>query len=152
MRYMANLVEHVVPQAPQKVKTKGRFSHRGPVGPGVQGRVLVLRGKRQVTLITYYYLNVEAAEEHQKRSLERNISNLVWLLKEESGYYVRVVSLNYFFYFWRMRLFTGRRRINRQLRGQLKEYQRRFPNTKNEKIAMGHLMHPIRVTRRAVRP
>lgn len=73
---MANLVEHVVPQAPQKVKTKGRFSHRGAVGPGIQGRVLVLRGANKVQLVTYYYLNVEAADEHQKRALERNLGNL----------------------------------------------------------------------------
>lgn len=77
MRYMANLVEHVVPQAPQRVKTKGRYSHRAAVGPGVQGRQLVLRTGRHLTLVTHYYLNVEAADERQKRALERNVSHLV---------------------------------------------------------------------------
>jgi hypothetical protein len=150
MRYMANLVEHVVPQAPQRVKTKGRYNYRAAVGPGIQGRLLVLRGGNQVTLIMHYYLNVQAADERQKRSLERNLSNLAWLLREESGYNVKLVSLNYFYYFWRMKLFTGRR-MPRGLRSQMGRYRATFPSVKEEQVVMSAHMHPLRLTRRAVR-
>ena len=151
MRYVANLVEHVVPQAPQRVKTKGRYNYRAAVGPGIQGRLLVLRSSGQVILIMHYYLNVEAADERQKRSLERNLSNLVWLLQEESGYIVTLTSLNYFYYFWRMKLFTGRRGP-RRLRSQMRRYQMKFPAVREEQVAMSAQMHPLRLTRRALRP
>lgn len=49
-----------------------------------------------------------------------------------------------------MRLFTGRR-SSRRLRAQLRELQRRFPVNREIRLNMSAVMHPIRVTRRAVR-
>ena len=150
MTYVSNVVEHVVPQAPQRAKTKGRYTHRAATGPGVQGRVMVLRSNSTMFLVSYFYLNLEGADENQKRSMERNLIQLVWLLQHESGYKVRLYALNYYYYFWRMKLFTGRRGP-RSLRKTIKRMTSRFSFVRTERVTMSALMHLIRRTRRALR-
>ena len=70
------MVEHVVPQAPQRAKTKGRFLKKFAASPGIQGKTFVLRGSNHVQLVIYFYLNLNGAEEHQRRDLFRNFSNI----------------------------------------------------------------------------
>ncbi len=99
MQFVTNMVEHVVPQAPQRAKTKGRFLKKFAASPGIQGKTFVLRGSNHVQLVIYFYLNLNGAEEHQRQDLFRNFTNIVWLLRSETGYRVQIAVLNYFSFF-----------------------------------------------------
>lgn len=148
--FATNLVEYVVPQAPQRAKTKGRYLKRFAVSPGIQGKTLVLRGGGELILVLYHYLNLNGAEEEQRRALQRNVRNIIWLLQHESGYHVRVVTLNYFSFFWRMRLFTGRRH-HRKLRSKIHRCLNRHGWLRRERLCYGGYAARVRRVRRAVR-
>jgi hypothetical protein len=142
--YVTNLVEYVVPQAPQRAKTKGRFLRKYAASPGIQGKTFVLRGGSELHLVIYFYLNLNGAEEAQRRSYERNLRHIGWLLRQESGYQVRLTALNYFLFFWRMRLFTGRR-VRRRLRGRVQQCIRRHQYLQRERLS--YTAYALRVRR-----
>jgi len=99
MRYVTNLVEHAVPQAPQRAKTKGRTIAKPAVAPGLQGRTLAVRGGSSVTVLICYYLSLDGAETAQVKDMELNLRQIRWLLAQESGYRVVLLAFNYFLYF-----------------------------------------------------
>jgi hypothetical protein len=149
-RYVANLVEWVTPQAPQGQKTKGRQQRKVSQSPGILGRSLVLRSGGRLQLVAFYYLNLGGADGAQLAALSGNFGRLVQLLQRESGYEVGIMALNYYYYFWRLRLFSGRyrrRSVRRQL--QAMALQHRF--SRFERVALSVHSHRIRSTRRALR-
>jgi hypothetical protein len=148
--YVTNLVEYVVPQAPQRAKTKGRYLRHFSASPGIQGKTLVLRGEDRIHLVIYFYLNLNGADDRQRRSLHRNLGHIAWLLTQDSGYRVELVALNYFVFFWRMRLFTGRR-IYRKLRSRVKRCISRHSFLRRERLCYTAYAYRVRRIRRAVR-
>lgn len=66
----------MVPQAPQRAKTKGLFLRKYAASPGIQGKTFVLRGGNELHLVIHFFLNLNGAEEAQRRSYERNLRHI----------------------------------------------------------------------------
>lgn len=143
-------MEHAVPQAPQRAKTKGRTLAKPAVAPGLQGRTLAVRGGGSVTVMICYYLSLDGAETAQVEDMERNLRNIRWLLAQESGYRVVLMTFNYFLYFWRMRLMRGRRRRSRGS-GSIRRAIDKFNFLTQERLAYAAQTHRVRRTRKALR-
>jgi hypothetical protein len=149
MRYVTNLVEHAVPQAPQRAKTKGRTIAKPAVAPGLQGRTLAVRGGSSVTVLICYYLSLDGAETAQVKDMELNLRQIRWLLAQESGYRVVLLAFNYFLYFWRMKLMRGRRRGRGA--GSIRQAIDKFPFLTQERLSYAAQTHRVRRTRRALK-
>jgi hypothetical protein len=113
----------------------------------------VLRGSHQVHLIFSYYLNINGAERHQKRRFVTNLVTLAAAVAREAGggggLKVRFSGHNYFDYFWRMGLFTGRR-IGTKLRARVLECVGRHEFLQRERLVYATYAGRVRRIRGAV--
>jgi hypothetical protein len=144
-------VEHAVPQAPQRAKTKGLTVAKPAVAPGLQGRTLAVRGGSTVTVLICYYLSLDGAENRQVRDMERNLRQIRWLLAQESGYRVVLMAFNYFLYFWRMRLMRGKQRRRSSGAGSVRRAIDKFNFLTQERLGYAAHAHRVRRTRQALR-
>ena len=148
--YVTNMIQFVVPQAPQRAKTKGRAVAKFAVSPGIQGRTLVLRGSDSLQLMIFFYLNYDGADDAQLAEFRRNFGLLREQLQRESGLRVQLSTLNYFAFFWRLETFCGIRTPPR-VRKKVERCIARHRHLQLERLYYGAFLPGMRHTRRALR-
>lgn len=151
MQYLGNMVQYAVAQAPQRVKTKGKYLRKFSVEPGLQGKTRVLRSQEHLYAFVYFYLNFDGANQRQAQRLVSSFEGAQRTLRAESGYRVHLIMMNYFMFFWRYELFLGRR-FSRRVKAKVQKCVNAHGHLRQERAIYRNVAtNVVRHVRRGVR-